>query len=503
MKPYNHIALFFIVLLGWSCATPSSENAASEDNEISDKPNIVVIVSDDHGSRDAGCYGNTAIQTPNIDYLASEGVRFTNAYCTTPSCSASRSVILTGLYNHATGHFGHEHSYNHFSTYDHVKSLPVFLEEYSGYRTARVGKYHVGPESVYKFQKVFNANGRNGVAMADSVKSFIHSKNNSPFFLYYCTSDPHRGGGTVESNSLKPDAFGNKPNGYPGVKKFRVSPEEVIVPSYLPDRPETRAELVEYYESVSRMDQGVGQIIKHLKESGKWDNTVVVYISDNGIAFPGAKTNLYQPGTRLPCIIKNAKGAQKGAVREQSITWADLTPTLLDLGGALQPAQKYIADLFAKRSNGGRNPMFVDGFHGSSLVDILQGEPVVDNEAFLSHTFHEITMYYPMKSVISGDYKLIWNVAHQLPYPHASDLWKSATWQATLKSADQLYGKRTVDAYSFRDQFELYNLKNDPDEVTNLANDKNSWEILENMKAKLKSFQTKTNDPWKSKWVHE
>ena len=175
----------------------------------------------------------------------------------------------------------------------------------------------------------------------------------------------------------------------------------------------------------------------------------------------------------------------------------------MDLGGALQPAQQYIADLYAKRSNGGKNPMYVDGFHGSSLVDILQGAPVVDNEAFLSHTFHEITMYYPMKSLISGDYKLIWNVAYQLPYPHASDLWKSATWQATLKSVDQLYGKRTVDAYSFRDQFELYHLKNDPDEITNLANDKNSWEILESLKAKLKSLQTKTNDPWQSKWVHE
>ena len=193
MKTFNQIALFFIVLLGWSCATSSSENATTEDNVISDKPNIVVIVSDDHGSRDAGCYGNTVVQTPNIDYLASEGVRFTNAYCTTPSCSASRSVILTGLYNHATGHFGHEHSYNHFSTYNHVKSLPVFLEEYSGYRTARVGKYHVGPESVYKFQKVFNANGRNGVAMADSVKSFIRSKNNKPYcpiFRFFYTTVP-------------------------------------------------------------------------------------------------------------------------------------------------------------------------------------------------------------------------------------------------------------------------------------------------------------------------
>ncbi|MFY0652614.1 MAG: sulfatase [Cyclobacteriaceae bacterium] len=498
LNPILLALIFFIYSCGEKAKQESTTKVAK-----SDKPNIVVIVSDDHGSRDAGCYGNAAIKTPNIDYLASEGVRFTNAYATSPSCSASRSVIMTGLYNHGTGHYGHMHSYHHFSTYDYIKSLPVYLEEYGGYRTGRVGKYHLAPESVYRFQKVFNASGRNPVAMADSIQAFVEREDGKPFFLYYCTNDPHRGGGDVEDNPYKPNAFGNKKNGYEGVEQFRISPEEVIVPSYLPDLPETRAELVEYYESVHRMDQGVGRVIKHLKESSNWENTIVVYISDNGIAFPGAKTNLYQPGTRLPCIVKNVKGIEKGTVKEQSITWADLTPTLLDLAGVLTQASGYISNLFEEKGNGGRNNLYPQDFHGTSFAEVLNGKPIVDNEAFLSHTFHEITMYYPMKSYISGDYKLIWNVAYQLPYPHASDLWSSATWQAALKTEEQKYGKRSIEAYSQRAQFELYNLKEDPHEVINLANDKNSWEVLEGMKTKMKAIQEETFDPWRSKWVYE
>src|SRR6476620_10011623 len=102
--------------------------------------NVVLIVTDDQGMV-AGCYGNSVIKTPNIDSLAADGTRFTNAFCTTSSCSPSRSVILTGLFNHANGMYGLEHAEHHFRSFDIVKTLPVMLSEV-GYRTARVGKYH-------------------------------------------------------------------------------------------------------------------------------------------------------------------------------------------------------------------------------------------------------------------------------------------------------------------------------------------------------------------------
>jgi N-sulfoglucosamine sulfohydrolase len=125
------------------------------------KTNILLIISDDHGTDALGCYGNPVIATPALDRLAADGIRFTNAFCTSASCSASRSVIMTGRFNHATAHYGHAHGYNHFSTYDSEKSLVGYLRE-TGYRTGRIGKYHLAPESVYSFDQALNGNaGRN------------------------------------------------------------------------------------------------------------------------------------------------------------------------------------------------------------------------------------------------------------------------------------------------------------------------------------------------------
>ena len=172
------------------------------------KPNIILIVSDDHGIDALGCYGNPVIKTPTLDALAKDGTRFTNAFCTSASCSPSRSVILTGMYSHQNGMYGLEHTYHHFSSFDNVKSLSVILSE-NYYRTARVGKFHLAPEKVYKFEKVFSSGtanqpdsvslGRSPVEMAEHCQGFINEKSEMPFFLYYATDDPHR------SNIYLPD----------------------------------------------------------------------------------------------------------------------------------------------------------------------------------------------------------------------------------------------------------------------------------------------------------
>ena len=498
MRQFFVIGIFFML----SCTHPDHD----KENLVEQlRPNIVLIVADDHGMNDLGCYGNKAISTPNLDYLASEGLRFTRAYCTTPSCTASRSVILTGLYNHLNGLYGHEHSYHHFRAHDYLKSLPIYLSEQGGYETLRIGKYHVAPESVFKFNRVLKANGRNPVAMADTVGKYLQTRNSQPFFLYYCTQDPHRGGGKVENNPYKPDRFGNKDDGYQGVEPLVIEPHETIVPDYLPELEETRAELQQYYQAVNRVDQGVGRLIEHLKRHQLWDNTVIVYISDNGIAFPGAKTNIYEPGIRLPCIVKNTNSHRKGTVVDALVNWADLTPTLLDLAGILPQSKEQLAESFAKVPLNNQNlKTRLKDFHGSSFKQLLNGDEAVGrDETYASHTFHEITMYYPMRSVITRDFKLIWNIAYQLPYPHASDLWESATWQGALKTADQRYGKRTIKDYIFRAEFELYDLANDPHEVNNLAENYQYAETFNTLKERLKNFQNNTNDPWLTKWQHE
>ena len=192
--------IIIIAALWGLCSTSCEEKEetplpTSQDTE---KPNIILFVADDHGTDAIGAYGNKIIKTPHLDKLASEGVRFNNAYCTSASCAASRSVILTGLYGHATGSYGHVHDYHHFSTYDTITSLPVLLER-EGYATARIGKYHLAPESVYHFQEVLKADPRSTVAMAKECRNILES--NRPFFLYFCTDDPHRG------NSTNPDRW--------------------------------------------------------------------------------------------------------------------------------------------------------------------------------------------------------------------------------------------------------------------------------------------------------
>ena len=447
------------------------------------RSNIVLIVSDDHGLETLGCYGNPVIKTPNLDGLAAEGVRFTNAFCTTASCSASRSGILSGMYNHANGQYGHQHSYHHFISFDNVKSLPVRLTE-SGYRTGRIGKYHVAPEDVYKFDVALSGNSRSPVQMAENCRDFVGADDGQPFFLYFCMSDPHRGGGVAEELPGKPDRFGNRAKGsYPGIKEVRYDPKDVIVPAFLPDSPECRAELAQYYQSVSRVDQGVGRLLSVLKEAGKYDNTVIIYISDNGVAFPGAKTTLYEPGMKLPCIVRSPDLRNKGIACDALINYADLAPTIMDLAGAAS----------------GNNT-----FQGRSFKSVLEQEhPKGWDVTYASHTFHEITMYYPMRVVRERRYKLIWNIAHGLDYPFASDLWEASTWQATLRRGEKYYGKRTVEAYLHRPKFELYDLKNDPDEVRNLAENPRHEKVLAELKARLKAFQKRTKDPWLLKWQYE
>lgn len=447
-----------------------------------ERPNIVLMVADDHGL-DTGSYGNQSIKTPNLDELSENGVTFTNAFCTTASCAASRSVILTGIYNHTNGTYGHTHGSHHFACFDDVVTLPAMLNE-AGYQTARVGKKHYAPERIFPFQDGHPGGkfGRNDVQMSEECREFV--RGDKPFFLYWCSFNPHRGGGKLKSHPCKPDRFGNPEQSFPGDEETIYDDDEVYVPPYLPDTPETRAELAQYCQSVSRLDRGVGRLMEVLKEEDKYDNTLVIYISDNGPAFPAAKTTLYQPGMNLPCIVKSPIHQNRGITCDGLITWADLMPTILD---------------FAEVDS---EP---ESFHGRSFKDIIDQKSPQDwrDEAYAAHTFHEITNYYPMRVIRTKKYKFIWNIAHPLTYSSAADLWRSASWQGALRDGLEKYGKRTIDAYLHRPRFELYDLENDPNEVVNLAEKEDYASLVEEFCQKLKAFQEKTKDPWLHKWEYE
>jgi N-sulfoglucosamine sulfohydrolase len=225
---------------------------------------------------------------------------------------------------------------------------------------------------------------------------------------------------------------------------------------------------------------------------------------------PGAKTNLYEGGMHSPCVVRNPYNERRGVTSDAMISWVDLTPTILDFAGVLTTSGRVERSIIEQIPGPPRGTQTTRDtkrgeFHGRSFLAVLdQQQPDGWDRVFASHTFHEIQMYYPMRVVRERKYKLIWNIAHPLPFPFASDLWAAPTWQRQYEQGlDAPYGAKTVGSYMQRPEFELFDLENDPHEGRNLAADPTHAELLETMKQKLKQFQERTDDPWLLKWQYE
>jgi N-sulfoglucosamine sulfohydrolase len=431
--------------------------------------NVVLLVADDLGMQ-VGCYGDAAARTPNIDALAKKGTRFTNGFASVSSCSSSRATILTGMPTHMCGQYGLAHADHNSHSFRKVKGLPALLAP-AGYRSGVIAKLHVQPREVYPFDVEMPGNGRNPVQIAQQARKFITDGGDKPFFLLVGFTDPHRAA----------RGFANDLKYPPGVPAIQFDPKTLPLPYHLPDTPEVRAELAEYYQSVSRLDDGVGRIMKVLEETHRLDDTLVIFLSDNGIPFPGAKTTLYDAGVHLPLIIREP-GQKEGVACQAMVSWTDIAPSILDWCGVKPPAD----------------------LPGKSLLPILeQADPPGWNEVHGSHQYHEVTMYYPMRTLRTRQYRYILNLAHPLEYPHAADLWGSDTWQGILKRGDKSLGKRSVEQFLHRPKEELYDLSSDPNELHNLANDPAREKILIELRDKVNAWQKRTSDPWLIKGKHE
>lgn len=429
------------------------------------KRNVLLLVADDLGL-DLGCYGNTAVKTPNLDALAAAGARFPNGFACVSSCSPSRAVLYTGLHTHASGQYGLAHAVHNAHTFNTVKSLPKLLND-AGYRTSIIGKEHVLPREVYPWTEVVPGGGRNVPQMAKQARKLMDAAGEKPFLIVMGFGDPHR--------AVK--GFGDA---VPGVPDVTFDPKDVFVPYHLPDNAIVRGELADYYRSVARLDYGVGQVLKELHDAGRDADTLVIFVSDNGIPFPGAKTTLYDSGLNLPLIVK-APG-KKPAVCNAMASWVDITPTILDWAGVAKPAN----------------------LTGRSLLPILeQTDPTGWDEVFASHQFHEVTMYYPMRMIRTRTHKLIRNLAHPLPFPFASDLFESATWQDMRARKAGMMGRRSVGQFVSRPREELYDLTADPEELNNLNLNERYAGVLEDLRKRLRAWQEQTKDPWIIKYQHE
>ena len=465
-----------------ACPAEGASTDADPDAPPPRGRSVLLIVADDLGRDYLGCYGNNVVRTPHLDALAGRGTRFTRAFAAVASCSPSRAVLLTGLHTHANGQYGLAHAAHNQHTLGRVRSLPAVLNR-AGYHTGVVGKLHVQPPAVYPFTAdLTKLDARGPRPMAERVTSFLSETGDRPFFLLVGFTDPHRAGTAFDND--RPHPGDEEPVDY--------DPADLDPPYFLPDQPEVRRELADYARSVTRLDRGVGEVLAALKASGRAADTLVIFLSDNGIPFPGAKTTLYDPGIHLPLIIAAPDPRRRGITCDAMVSWTDIAPTILDWAGATP-------DPRSSPAAPAPPPL-----PGRSVLPILeQDAPAGWDEVYGSHQFHEVTMYYPMRMVRTRRHKLILNLAHGLDYPFASDLWESPTWQGVLRRKDTTTGRRRVAEFVRRPRLELYDLEKDPEELHNLADDPAHRDVLNDLSARLRKWREATNDPWVVKYTHE
>ncbi len=405
-------------------------------------PNFVFLISDDQSYSGTQCDGNSAINTPNIDRLAREGIRFRRGFAAAPSCSPSRSSILTGEPAHETGT-----SRFRSPMPESQKTIVDYLES-ANYFTAAFKKVHQGIE----FWKRWDFNGE----QKPITEFFEVRPKDRPFFLHIGYHDPHR-------------------PYLPGERYPEENPRtSVIVPSFLPNTPGVRKDLAHYYEAIERLDVKVGKLLELLEKHELVENTLVIFTSDQGMSFPGAKGTLYDPGLHVPLIARWPGKIKPGRVSSDLISLEDLAPTWLEAAGV-------------------RVPEVMDG---KSFLPLLLGRNYRPREAiYAERNFH--THLDLIRCVRTNRYKLIQNYLAEIPYRPLSDIARSPSW----RSIEELerHGKLSPALYRRyfqkpRPEEEFYDLEKDPGEMNNLAKDPNYKAQLLRLQELLSRWMIKTHD---------
>ena len=411
------------------------------------KPNVLLILSDDHSAAHVGCYGNPDIMTPNLDKFAAQGMRFDRAYVTSPQCVPSRASIFTGRSPVAIG-------MSRFSAPlpREIRTYPEVLRE-RGWFTGVAGRtYHMdgartSPESRAVIDKYKLATfpdrldyvksaGENEVSFAQ-FREFLDLKpQDKPFFLQLCSNDPHRPLTTQGPT--------------------RHDPAKLKLPAHYPDTPLVRADFARYYDEIAHFDVFFGQVMAELEKRGLAENTLVAFMGDNGASQFRGKGTLHEFGINVPLIVRWPGQVKPGTSTTELISGEDLAPTFLEAVGSTVPAEmtgKSFVRLLRGQSFTGRPFVFAErGPHGSSLPGNSAGFDLG-------------------RVVVSKTHKLIYNTMGQLPY-WPVDFAGDAFWKELVKQNDDgtLDPKfRRLYFAAPRPMFELYDLAHDPSEFENLA----------------------------------
>jgi N-sulfoglucosamine sulfohydrolase len=458
-----------VVGLGSALLASGRLGAARQKN----RPNILLITADDMNWNAPGCFGGRTPEiTPNIDRLASKGVRFEHAHITIAVCQPSRSVLMTGRYPHRNGAEG-------FGPIN--KSVPTLQEQLhkAGYLQGILGKVkHLAPPEKFKWDMIEDYQdlgcGRNPELYYQYAGDFFRQAagRKQPFFLMANSHDPHR---PFHGSAQEQKSFAKVLKDIPAPSRVYKG-EEIEVPGFLPDLPDVRKEIAQYYSSVRRCDDTVGAVLRALRESGQAENTLIMFLSDNGMALPFAKTNCYLHSTRTPWIAAWPDRIKPGVVDKQHfISGIDFMPTALDASGISAPG----------------------GMDGTSFLPVLMGKQQPERDKVFTQ-FHQTSgrNRYPMRCVQTRRFGYIFN-----PWSDGERVFKNESqsgltfnaMKAAAQKNESIAGR--VKLFQYRVIEEFYDFKNDPDGLNNLIDDPSYKEQIDKLRSELQDWMEKTGDP--------
>ena len=413
------------------------------------QPNFIVFIADDVSWNDLGCYGNSMVTTPNIDQIAQKSIRFTNAYLTASSCSPSRNSIMTGRYPHNSGA-----AELHTEPPEDMISFPEVLRDL-GYYSVQSGKFHMGKYAERGFDVMLRTSGEVGDGGELSwLKSIKERPMDQPFFMWFAALDAHRAWG---------------PNDFSGTHKA----EDIIPPFYLADGPETRQDLAQYYDEITRFDYYIGEVVKELETQGALDNTFIIIMADNGRPFPHSKTRVNDRGMKTPFLIYWPQQIRQAQVSHSLVSSIDIAPTILSLAGADIP----------------------NSMQGVSFEKIIDNpEQPFRNYVFAEHNWHDYEAHERM--VRSDQFLYIYNARPRQPQMGPADAVGSPSHAElnALRASDQLTAIQADIFTTPRPVEELFDLQSDSLQLVNVASHPNYQQELIQMRQIMEQWKEQTGD---------
>ena len=403
---------------------------------VAERPNVLLVIADDMTYHDSGAYGSDMVRTPNIDRLAREGMLFQRMFTSTAMCSPTRQQLYTGVWPVRNGAYP-----NHSRVHEGVKSWVHHFRDL-GYRCGLAGKNHCKPAEAFPWEPV--GSGREWGM--DEIREFIVRDPSQPFFLVASHRDPHAPWDHGDSSM------------YP--------PGKIEVPPYLVDTPQTREALSRYYAEITYMDAQMGEVLRLVDESGQRENTIVIFTSEQGSAFPFGKWTCYEAGLRTAFIVRWPARIKAGSTTHAMAQYVDVLPTLV---AAAAGDPRAIDTGLSGEPGGGR------GFDGISFLPVLLGESErLRDYAYGVHTTRGITRGtdYPVRSVRGERFKYIHNLNHKATFTNVVTEPGSGGGEDTIFASWRAAGEEQAaraDLYQRRPAEELYDLETDPYELNNLA----------------------------------